>query len=272
MVIDLAICNGCHNCQVACKDEHVANDWAPIAKPQPDTGQFWNKVINLERGTVPKVMVTYHHTICQHCGDAPCLAACPAKAIYRRPDGIVIIDPGRCRGNQLCIEACPYENVIYFNDDLSIAQKCTFCAHLLDQGWTETRCSDACPTGAFTFGDEDDPMIAAKIAAAELLKPELPTRPRVYYLNLPKKWIAGAVYDPEADRCLDGAAVSAQSPETGATFTATTDNYGDFWLKGLPDGIYVLTIEKEGYLTKKLGPIDARTVDQNVGDVELWKA
>ena len=52
MIIDLSICNGCHNCQIACKDEHVANDWSPIARPQPDTGQFWNKVINLERGTV----------------------------------------------------------------------------------------------------------------------------------------------------------------------------------------------------------------------------
>ena len=162
-MIDLSICNGCHNCQISCKDEHVANDWSPYAKPQPDTGQFWNKVINLERGTVPKVQVTYHHTICQHCENAPCMEACPQNAIYRRPDGIVIIDPEKCRGNQLCMEACPYENVIYFNDDANIAQKCTFCAHLIDRGWTETRCSDACPTGAFTFGDEDDPKIKEKI-------------------------------------------------------------------------------------------------------------
>ncbi len=163
LVIDLAICNGCHNCQVACKDEHVGNDWSPIAKPQPDTGQFWNKVINLERGTVPKVQVTYHHSICQHCENAPCIDACNAHAIYRREDGIVIIDPDKCRGNQLCLSACPYEGVIFFNDDLNIAQKCTFCAHLLDKGWTETRCSDACPTGAFTFGDEDDPEIKEKL-------------------------------------------------------------------------------------------------------------
>ena len=47
MVVDFSICNGCHNCQVSCKDEHVGNDWSPIARPQPDTGQFWNKVINL---------------------------------------------------------------------------------------------------------------------------------------------------------------------------------------------------------------------------------
>jgi tetrathionate reductase subunit B len=272
LLIDLAICNGCHNCQIACKDEHVGNDWSPIAKPQPDTGQFWNKVVNLERGTVPKVQVTYHHSICQHCGDAPCIDACPAHAIYRRLDGVVIIDPQRCRGNQLCLEACPYENVIYFNDDLNIAQKCTFCAHLLDRGWTETRCSDACPTGAFTFGDEDDPAIAGKIATAELLRPELPTRPRVYYLNLPKKWIAGAVFDPQADVCIEGATVTATNKETGTTLTVTTDNYGDFWLRNLADGFYTVLVEKPGYLTKKLGPVDATTGDQNVGDVELWKA
>jgi tetrathionate reductase subunit B len=271
MIIDLAICNGCHNCQIACKDEHVVNDWTPIAKPQPDTGQFWNKVINLERGTVPKVQVTYHHSICQHCEDAPCLSACNAGAIYRREDGIVIIDPEKCRGNQLCIEACPYENVIYFNSSLNIAQKCTFCAHLIDRGWTETRCSDACPTGAFTFGNDSDPAIKEKIAEAEFLKPELPTRPRVYYLNLPTKWIAGAVYDSEADECTKGATVTATNVETGEKTSAETDNYGDFWLKNLKDGFYTLLIEKPGYLSQKLGPIDATAKDQNLGDIVLWK-
>ena len=167
LIINYDICNGCYNCQMACKDEHVANDWSPIAKPQPDTGQFWNKVYDNVRGQVPKVKVTYEHSICQHCDDAPCIPACNAHAIYKRDDGIVIIDPDKCRGNQMCLAACPYENVIYFNDALNIAQKCTFCAHLLDDGWTEPRCADACPTGAFTFGDEDDPEIKALIAKAE---------------------------------------------------------------------------------------------------------
>ena len=269
MIIDLAICNGCHNCQVACKDEHVANDWSPIAKPQPDTGQFWNKVINLERGTVPKVQVTYHHSICQHCEDAPCIPACNAHAVYRREDGIVIIDPDKCRGNRMCIAACPYENVIFFNDSLNIAQKCTFCAHLIDKGWTETRCSDACPTGAFTFGDEED--LKDKIARAELLKPKLATRPRVYYLNLPKKWIAGAVYDQVADECTEGALVTATNTGTGETTSVATDQYGDFWLKNLADGTYAVLVEKQGYLTLKLGPIDATSADQNLGDIALWK-
>ena len=272
MIIDLALCNGCHNCQVACKDEHCANDWSPIARPQPDTGQFWNKVIHLERGTYPKVQVTYHHSICQHCEDAPCLEACPSGAIYRRPDGIVIIDPTTCSGNKMCMAACPYENVIYFNDHLNMAQKCTFCAHLLDAGWTETRCSDVCPTGAFAFGDEDDPVIKEKLAAAGPLVPEFPTRPRVYYLNLPKKWIAGAIYDSEADRCTEDAKVTATNLQTGQTAAAVTDHYGDFWLRDLLDGTYNLLIEKDGYLTQKLGPIDVTDKDRNLGDIVLSKA
>jgi len=43
-------------CQIACKDEHVSNDWTPIAKPQPDTGQFWLKLNQLN------VPVAVYHT------------------------------------------------------------------------------------------------------------------------------------------------------------------------------------------------------------------
>ncbi len=273
MVIDYGLCNGCYNCQIACKDEHVANDWSPYAKTQPDTGQFWNKVYDNVRGQVPKVMVTYEHSICQHCDDAPCIAACNAHAIYKRDDGIVIIDPEKCRGNRMCIAACPYENVIYFNDALNIAQKCTFCAHLLDDGWSEPRCVDACPTGAMVFGDEDDSKIKALIARAELLKPELAeVKPRVYYIGLPKKFIAGAVFDQEDDLCAEGVTVTAANGESGLKATAVTDSYGDFWLRGLEDGVYTLLIEKPGYLTQKLGPVDVTRKDINVGDIGIWKA
>jgi len=273
LVIDYTVCNGCYNCQIACKDEHVGNDWSPIAKPQPDTGQFWNKVYDNVRGQVPKVMVTYEHSICQHCDEAPCIPACNAHAIYKRPDGIVIIDPDKCRGNQMCIAACPYENVIYFNDTLNIAQKCTFCAHLLDDGWSEPRCVDACPTGAFTFGDEDDPKMKALIAKAEPLKPELTqVKPRVYYIGLPRKFIAGAVFDPEADVCLEGATVTATNKETEEKTQTTTNNFGDFWLRGLKDGVYSLTVELEGYMAATLEPVDVRQRDLNVGDIALKKA
>ena len=62
-------------------------------------------------------------------------------------------------------------DVIFFNEDLNIAQKCTGCAHLLDDGWNEPRCADACPTLAIRLMDEDE--AEELVAKGEVWKPEL---------------------------------------------------------------------------------------------------
>ena len=266
MVIDVAKCNGCYNCQIACKDEHVDNDWSPIAKPQPETGQFWMKLVENIRGQVPKVKIAYTHNICQHCDNAPCIAACTSEAISKRADGLVIINPEKCSGGRNCVSACPY-GVIYFNDDLQIAQKCTWCAHLLDKGWKEPRCVDACPTGALSFGEEK--VLAAKIAESEILQPEQNTKPRTYFMGLPKRFIAGAVYDPQADECLANCAVTLTGAN-GLKLSSRTDIFGDFWFEQIEPGIYNLKMEKEGYQTAAIENINA-SQDINVGDIELCK-
>ena len=156
-VIDIARCNGCHNCQIVCKDEHVGNDWSPIAKPQPDIGQFWLDLTERVRGTVPKVKVAYRPHLCMHCDDAPCIAACPVEgALYQREDGLVIIDTAQVHRLPALRGRLPVRGVIFFNEDLNLAQKCTGCAHLLDDGWAEPRCADACPTKALRIMDEDE--------------------------------------------------------------------------------------------------------------------
>jgi len=266
LVIDITKCNGCYNCQIACKDEHVGNDWTPYAKPQPDTGQFWMKVTDLVRGTVPKVKVSYLHSICQHCDEAPCIPACKQHAIYKRDDGIVIINPEKCTGKKDCIAACPYEEVIYFNEDLNIAQKCTFCAHLLDEGWKEPRCVEVCPTGALTFGEEDE--LKDLIGKAEILHPEAGAKPRVYYIGLPKRFVAGAVYDPKEDECIVGAKATLTNSKSGEKATITTDNFGDFWFEDLAVGTYSLQIEADGFNTKTIDNISTEK-DINVGDIPL---
>lgn len=266
LVIDVSLCNGCYNCQIACKDEHVGNDWSPYASPQPPKGHFWIKVTDVVRGTFPKVKVAYTHDICQHCADAPCIASCRRRAIVRRDDGIVLIKPDECRGDRDCVAACPY-GVIYFNEKLRIAQKCTFCAHLLDKGAKVPRCVDVCPTGALTFGEEDE--LRGLIDKAEKIEPPgVNTKPRVYYIALPKKFIAGAVYDPALDECVEGALVTLMDGEDGSRLTGLSDEFGDFWFEGLKMGTYSLSIEKEGYRPYR---IESVSTEQNVnlGDIAL---
>ncbi len=265
-VIDVSICNGCYCCQIACKDEHVGNDWTPIAKPQPDTGQFWLKQNEFIRGTVPKVKMYYRPVLCMHCDEAPCMEACPIEgAIYKRDDGLVIIDPVKCTGCKSCVDACPWR-VIYFNEGLNIAQKCTGCAHLLDNGWKEPRCADACPTGAIKFGEEAE--LKSLIKKGEVWHPEFGSKPRVYYLNVPKKFVAGTVYDPAEKEVIIGATCTLSS--NGKKLTATTDGFGDFWFEGLETGTYSLKIDAKGFAAKAINNINTEK-DVNLGDIPLSK-
>ena len=266
-VLDLSICNGCYCCQIACKDEHVANDWTPYAKPQPDTGQFWIGITEMARGTVPKTMVTYIPKMCMHCDDAPCMADCKEKAIYKRDDGLVIINPEKCTGCKLCADTCPHD-AIFFNENLNIAQKCTGCSHLLDndEDLHEPRCVDACPTEALKFGEESD--LKELIEKAELLNPRAGTQSRVYYLNLPKKWVAGTVYDPVEKEVVIGAACTLTDTEGGSKYETSTDNFGDFWFRGLEDNrTYNLEIKK-GKNVKLISDIST-DIDVNLGDLAL---
>jgi Fe-S-cluster-containing dehydrogenase component len=147
MIIDVSRCNGCYNCFLACRDEFCGNDYAGYSAAQPYSGQFWIRIIEKERGQYPKVKVAYTPIPCMQCENAPCIDAALNGAVYHRADGILIIDPEKAKGQKQMVDACPYR-VIYWNEEKSIPQKCTFCAHLLDQGWREPRCVEVCPTKA----------------------------------------------------------------------------------------------------------------------------
>ena len=262
-VIDLKKCVGCRSCQVGCKDEHCSNEWLPYAKVQPWSGQFWMHVTEEERGAIPHVKVTYFPLMCQHCGNAKCLEACACGAIYRRDDGIVVIDPERCDGCGACAEACPF-GTIFMNDELKIAQKCTGCSHLVDdpdQPIHVPRCVDNCPVDAIEWGEEED----LDLANVEVYKPELGSAPRVFYRNLPKKFVAGLVYDPIEKEVVIGAKCTLTGD--GGTFEAMTDNFGDFWLRGLPEGDWTLTIEAAG--KSKIIECSTKQKDCGLGEIPL---
>ena len=265
-LIDVSKCNGCYNCQLACKDEHVGNDWTPYAKPQPEIGQFWCKLNEQVQGSIPKVKIHYIAELCNHCDKPSCIPACENGAIYKRDDGFVIIDPEKCVGCGKCAEACPYGSV-YRNEKLGICQKCTGCAHLLDNGYEKPRCVEACPTDCFRFGDEAD--FGDELKNAVVLKPESGCGPRVYYLNLPGKFIGGTVYDPVEKEVIIGAKCVLTGE--GSTLETETDSFGDFWFRDLPcGGHYALTISAEGFADKHFADISTET-SVNLDDIPLDK-
>lgn len=272
MVIDVTRCNGCYNCFLACKDEYCGNDFPPYSASQPDTGQFWMKMVEKERGKYPRVKVAYTPIPCMQCDDPQCIKMSQDGAIYRRKDGIVLIDPKKSVGQKNLVSACPYR-VIYWNEEKQIPQKCTFCAHLLDKGWKEPRCVEACPTGTLNFGDLDDPnsKVSKMLASgkAEMLHPEYKMREKVAYIGLPKRFIAGAVVFGDTDECGEGAKVTVEGE--GEKRVVTADNYGDFELEGLAaDQAYIVKVEHPGYRSKKL---EVKTsIDVYMGDIVLAKA
>jgi Fe-S-cluster-containing dehydrogenase component len=272
MIIDVAKCHDCNNCFLSCKDEYIGNDFPPYSIAQPWHGHRWMNIMRKERGQYPKVDVAYRPTPCMHCDDAPCIKAAKNGAVTKRKDGIVIINPEKAVGQKDLVDACPY-GAIWWNADKAVPQKCTFCVHLLEEGWEKPRCAQACPTGAIEFLYVEDAEMRKRIKAEDLsvLYPELKSRPRVYYKNLyryDKCFIAGNVALQDTDECAEGAKVTLRKGSR-AIGTADTNNYGDFKLDNLDEksGKYNLEIKYPGYKARKVS-VDLKE-SINIGTVFL---
>lgn len=239
MIIDIAKCENCNNCFLSCKDEHCGNDWPGYAVSQPLHGQRWMNILRKERGQFPRIDVAYLPKPCLHCDDAPCVQKA-GGAIRKRPDGIVIIDPEAARGREDLRAACPY-GAIWWDAEVQVPQKCTFCAHLLDDGWRAPRCVQACPTGALSARWVEISEIPALMAAEDLEALEADGTGAtfgVYYRNLYRYrscFISGSVAvekNGTAD-CVEEANVILY--KGGAEIARTrTDVFGDFKFDGLP--------------------------------------
>jgi Fe-S-cluster-containing dehydrogenase component len=247
MIIDVAECTNCQLCTLSAMDEYVGNDWPGYSAPMPRHGHRWIDIKQKERGQGTMIDVAYVPTLCNHCDNAPCLSK-GGDAVKKRDDGIVIIDPVKAKGRKDLVGSCPYGH-IWWNEELKLPQIWTFDAHLIDQGWQQTRGQQACPTGAMRAIKVEDSEMArmARDEGLEVMKPEEATLPRVYYRNLwrySKCFIGGSV-SAEANGvvdCVEGATV--QLLQDGVVVaTAATDNYGDFKFDRLDEGSGPYTVE-----------------------------
>ena len=261
--IEAEKCSACQLCVIACKDEHVGVAHSPWTAPQPETGQFWIAVHEAEHGRAPRLRTSRLPVMCQHCTNAACMKVCAPAAIRRRPDGLVWIDPASCTGCGLCEPACPYD-AIAMNAALGVAQKCTGCAHLVDEG-LPPRCVEVCPHDVIVFGED----VARE---AETLHPEFLARPLVGWTGLPRPSLAGCVIDAAAEMVVVDAWVTATDLFADHTTTARSDAFGAFRLDGLQNGRkYQVTIGTPDYRTV-IRIVTLAAGDEDLGEVVLCPA
>lgn len=273
MIIDINKCNGCYNCFLACKDEFTGNDYPTYSAALPNDDKPFMKMIEKEMGVCPKVKVDYVAMPCLQCQDAQCVKMATDGEVYKRPDGIVIIDPEKAKGKREIVTYCPHRFISY-NETADVAQKCTFCVHLLENGAKEPRCVEGCPSGAILFGDLDDPDSEISKSMADAPTQELNAsydlKPSVVYRNLPGRLIAGEVMlEDSQEACAEGVRVTLKGD--GTEMTTTTDFLGDFEFKGLESNqSYQVIIEHDGYASQT---INIKTdIDKNLGEVILKQA
>lgn len=207
MLIDLGRCIGCDACTIACKQENATPKGVMFARVLEREFPSTSAASKKRRRKV------FIPILCNHCKDPPCLKSCPTRAIYKREDGIVLVNQDKCAGEGTCVGACPYgamflpkeeeeeENIGYSEGELTpferltfrperSAMKCTFCSHRVDRG-LEPACVITCPVQCRIFGDLDDPKSKPSLYIKEKrggatplpLLPQAGTGPNVLYFK-----------------------------------------------------------------------------------------
>lgn len=238
LVIDVVKCINCNNCVLSAKDEHDGNDFLGYAAAQPREAPPLIAMQREVRGNGLVVDAAYMPVMCNHCDAPPCVKAAGDGSVYKRPDGIVIMDPERTKGRRDIVKSCPYK-AIAWNDERQVPQTWIFDAHLLDQGWERPRCAQACPTEAIAVVRRDDAALAdlVKAEGLEVRHPEYRTRPRVFYKNMRpflKRFVAAnvvATNDGRVDN-VPGAIIRLFRDQQLVAETKT-DAFGDFKIDDL---------------------------------------
>jgi molybdopterin-containing oxidoreductase family iron-sulfur binding subunit len=206
MVIDVNACVGCRRCVYACvKENNISRDagFTYIQVLEMETGTTELEGAHLDYKDAGKPDKWYMPVQCMQCAEPTCVRGCPVNATWKEPDGIVVIDYNKCISCKNCLVTCPYEarhcnwlhphvpenevnKKVPLEAKAGVIEKCTFCIHRVRNGQT-TKCVEACPVGARTFGDLNDPESAVsqliKTKHVFRLKEELGNEPMIWYVG-----------------------------------------------------------------------------------------
>jgi len=123
------------------------------------------------------------------------------------------------------------------------------------------------------FGDLADPKSeVSRIVASKKAEPLIPgskAKSRVFYLGVPKLFIAGSVVYAKSDECAEAVSVTLTNQSRGKSTKTSTNNFGDFEFDGLGAGKYSVKFECKGYKPRTVN-VDLKT-DKHLGVVKLSK-
>jgi Fe-S-cluster-containing dehydrogenase component len=210
--VDTTTCIGCGRCVEACKlengvplnpecnrtwvERHAVAADGTVYVDSPHAGIDGFPTLSTAPGAATADIrhSFFMPRLCMQCENPPCVGVCPVGATYRTAEGVVLVDQNRCVGCGYCVVACPYgaRYLIPAGEtspmgSAGVADKCTWCYHRITTG-RQPACVEVCPVGARIFGDLDDPespiQAVVRQPGVSLLRPDLGTEPRVFYVGL----------------------------------------------------------------------------------------
>jgi len=210
--LNISRCKGYRDCVHACVQENNQSraseiQYIRVLQMNEGSNNLEESEHYYDPAEVPVEGKYYLPVQCMQCDDPPCVKACPVKATWTEPDGIVVIDYDWCIGCRYCMTACPYW-ARHFNwtepqipaDELNpkthylgnrprprgVVEKCHFCIQRTRKG-RQPACMEACPTGARIFGNLLDPNSEIRYVLENKtvfrLKEDLGTEPKFWYFT-----------------------------------------------------------------------------------------
>ena len=146
VAVDPDKCVGCRICEYVCSMEK-------------------EKVFNPTKSRIRAVRIYPHinaSLACRLCEDAPCVIACPRKALEQsNENGIILVNKDKCNGCGWCIEACDF-GAITLDSEKKIVKVCDLCDG-------KPKCVEWCPEEALEFTNRDVLAQKARVDAVKKL-------------------------------------------------------------------------------------------------------